>query len=324
MDFGCVLVGMDFELPSMFSRSEALASGYTDDDLRRARAEGRIRTVRRGHFVRTDVYDALDPQARHAALARAIHAESGSSVVFSHVSAAVLHGMQTWDVPLDKATFTVGRTYAGKRSRQRILHVAPTPATELTEVDGCPVTTPARTVVDLARSLPLMPAVCVGDHALRAGLTDATELGAALAGARTRTGIAKARQAVGFMTSASASVGESRSRLQLDTLPLPPPLLAQWVYDDTGVLVGKAPFLYPDHGVVGEFEGEGLHGADPALPSLDDRRRRKRMEELGWTVVRWNWQDLSSPRVLTDRVARAFVVSSAKRAPLGSFTAECR
>lgn len=312
---------MDFELPSMFSRSEALASGYTDDDLRRARAEGVLFTLRRGYFVRTEVYRSLDPGARHLALARAIHAESSSSVVFSHVSAAALHGLALWELPLDKATFTVERTYAGKRGRQRILRVAPIPPTELMEVAGLPVTTPARTVVDLARWLPVVPAVCLGDCALRLGLTDRSELADVLSGARTRTGIARARQAVKLMSVGSASAGESRSRLQLDALPLPPPLVGQWVYDEDGVLIGRVSFLYPDHGVIGDFEGIGVFGAEPVMANLEDRRRHKRMQELAWTVVRWNWRDLSSPRALTERIAQAFVLASAKRAPAGTFGA---
>lgn len=316
----CVQFSMDFDQQGMFSRTEALARGYTDDDLRRGRASGEIVTIRRGYFVRADVYRRLDAHRRHAVLAEAIYAESSTDAVFSHVSAAVLHRMETWDIPLDKVTFTVARSYAGKKGRQRVLHGSPLPAADLTEREGFPVTAPTRTIVDLARSLPLHPAVCIGDYAMRAGLTTHRELQDALTDARNRTGIAKARQAVQSMSSRSQSTGETRSRMLLDTLPLPPPLLGQSLFDEVGGYVGRSPFLYPDHGVVGRYEGEGVYGADPVLTDIDGRRERHRMEQLGWTVVRWDWEDLSTPREFTDRIARAFVQAASNRKPLGHYS----
>ena len=315
-----VQLSMDFDQNHMFSRTDALARGYTDDDLRRGRASGELVTVRRGHFIRAEVYRTLDAHRRHAVLAEAIFAESSADTVFSHVSAAVLHGMETWDIPLDKVTFTIGRSYAGKRGRQRVLHGSPVPSSDLMTLNGFAVTTPARTVVDLARSLPLHPAVCVGDYALRTGLTTHAQLLTALDDARNRTGVAKARQAVGSMSPRSQSAGESRSRMQLDTLPLPPPQLGQWLRDEFGLLVARVPFLYPDHGVVGIFEGQGLYGADPVIADVDCTRQRKRMRNLGWVVVQWNWEDLAFPRELTDRIARAFVRAAGLPAPRGSFT----
>lgn len=314
-----VKLSMDFDQPGMFSRTDALLAGYSDDDLRRGRSSGELLTIRRGHFIRTEVYRTLDDGARHLLLAIAIHAESSTRTVFSHVSAAALHGMELWDIPLDKATFTIDRDYASKRGRQRFLHSSPIPDGDVTELAGYPVTTPARTVVDLARSLPLTPAVCVGDYALRAGLTTHGQLSDALVDARNRTGIAKARQAVGLMSARSASVGETRSRLQLDTLPLPQPVVGEWVRDEQGNPVGRVSFLYPDHGVLGDYEGDGLYGAEPLVSAIEDERHRMRFEELGWIVARWNWQDLANPRELTDRVARAFVLAGRNRAPTGNF-----
>lgn len=310
---------MDFDQAGLFSRTDALRDGYSDDDLKRARSLGELHTVRRGYFVRTSVLDTLDASARHLMLAEATYTESSSKAVFSHVTAAVLHGMEAWDIPLDRVTLTIARNYASKRGKQRVLHGSPLSEDDVTLTRGFPVTAPARTLADLARTLPLAPSVCVGDHALRAGLVTGEQLHGAVDDARNRTGIAKARQAVRMMSSRSASVGESRSRMLLDTLPLPPPLLGQAVYGDDGTYVGRAGFLYPDHGVIGEYEGDGLYGADPAPLDIDDRRRRHYFEDLGWVVVRWNWQDLSSPKDVTERVARAFVVAANRLMPRGTF-----
>lgn len=312
-----VQLSMDFEQPGMFTRTDALGAGYTDDDLRRARAAGELFTIRRGYFIRTDAYQLLDDHERHLLLARAVHSESSTSTVFSHVSAAVLHGMQTWGVPLDKVTLTIGRSYAGKRGKQRILHGSPLADGDVMDLHAVPVTTPSRTVVDLARSLPLVPSVCLGDHALRTGLTTRLQLSDALDAARNRTGIEKARQSVASMSDHSRSVGESRSRMLLDTLPLPPPLLDRWLFDDDGEPVGRVPFLYPEQGVVGEFLGTGTHGAEPPTHDLANARARRTMEDLGWVVTQWTWPQLDSPRELTDRIARAFVRAAALPTPRG-------
>jgi hypothetical protein len=165
--------------------------------------------------------------------------------------------------------------------------------------------------------LPLIPSVCLGDHALRTGLTARLELIDALDAARNRTGIDKARQSVAFMSDHSRSVGESRSRMLLDTLPLPPPLLDRWLFDDDGEPVGRVPFVYPEQGVVGEYLGTATQSAEPSTHDLANARSRKTMEELGWVVVQWTWPQLDSPRELTDRIARAFVRAAALPTPRG-------
>ncbi len=309
---------MNFNQPGLFSRTEALGAGYTDDDLRRARAHGTLYTVRRGYFVRTEVFQSLDSHARHSMLARAIYLESSTQAVLSHVSAAVLHGMDMWDIPLEKVTLTIGRSYASKHGRHRILHGQPLPRGDWTEIDGLAVTTPARTIVDLARSMPLVPSVCIGDYALRTGLVTIDDLLLGVTGARNRTGIAKARQAIGMMSNRSESVGHTRSRILLDTLPLPSPQLNQLMYDEDGSLVGAADFLYPHHGVVGEFDGSDRYGAVPKPPLIEDQHCHHRLNDLGWVVVRWNWQDLSSPREVTDRIARAVMSAAGNHVPLGN------
>ncbi|WP_256895757.1 hypothetical protein [Rhodococcus sp. 1163] len=84
---------MDFDQPGMFTRADALASGYTDDDLRRSRADRTLLSIRRGYFVRSAVYRTLDSSSQHLLLAKAVLSDSADDAVLSHVSAAVLHGM---------------------------------------------------------------------------------------------------------------------------------------------------------------------------------------------------------------------------------------
>ena len=68
----------------------------------------------------------------------------------------------------------------------------------MTEVDGIPVTTPARTIVDVARSSPFTGAGCAADEALRRNLCSSGDLASELEAAAGRVGIARARAVVAF------------------------------------------------------------------------------------------------------------------------------
>ncbi|SNT29115.1 type IV toxin-antitoxin system AbiEi family antitoxin domain-containing protein [Rhodococcoides kyotonense] len=311
---------MEFDQPGMFTRAEALATGFTDDDLRRGRATGTIVTVRRGYFIRTALYREMTAHQQHSLLSRAVYQESGNEAVLSHVSAAVVHGMDTWNIPLDKVNLTIGRSYAGKKGRRRILHGTSIDAGEWTTTDGLRVTTPARTVVDLALSTTPAQAVSVGDYALNRRLTTATELDEALASAHGKTGIAQARHAVGLMSSRSESVGESRSRLLLGAMQIPTPLLNQWVYDGAGKFVARVDFLWPELGVIGEFDGRLKYKSKADDVAIAEKNRENRLVDLGWTVVRWEWDELESPQLLRARFEAAFARAAKHSAPGGTYS----
>ncbi|MFC8178590.1 hypothetical protein ACFULT_06925 [Rhodococcus sp. NPDC057297] len=202
---------MDFE--GLLFRSDALASGVTDGQLRHARLRGELIAVRPGAFVSAAFFATLNSEQQHLLLARAIAHEA--PVVLSHQSAAIAWGMDVWALPLAHAHSTTGRTITARKGRRRIVHGSTLSESESTVFHGLSLTTPARTVVDIARCTTFERAVCVGDSALRRGLVTRTELDEALCSARHRTGIQNAVRAVAAMTDRSDSVGESRTRLIL-------------------------------------------------------------------------------------------------------------
>ena len=157
----------------------------------------------------------------------------------------------------------------------------------------------------------------MGDSALKSGHTDPGALSTAVESARFRTGIAAARRAVPLMSGRSESVGESRSRMLFETLPLPTPLLNQWVYDGAGRFVGRVDFLFWEWKVIGEFDGESKYDSKRVL--LDEKYREDRLRDLGWVVVRWNWRDLDDPRALLRRFEHARARAAALPQPAGWF-----
>ncbi|QYN33115.1 hypothetical protein K1T35_31920 [Pseudonocardia sp. DSM 110487] len=107
-----------------------------------------------------------DTRPRHALLAAVRDERHAADGALSHVSAAVLHGLSTWGLPLDRIHRTRDRRTGGRVGNGVHLHAAPLTPDEVDEVDGLLVTSVARTVVDLARTAGFDAAVAVADSAL--------------------------------------------------------------------------------------------------------------------------------------------------------------
>ena len=141
-----MVAGVDLDLAGLRLRPDLLAAGYSDDDLRRLRRSGERERVRRGAYVPAVDERLRRREARHALAARAAVAQLSTESVVSHASAAVLYGLPLWGVPLDRVHVTRDRPSGGHRRNGLHVHHTPLQRDE--------VTTPARTLVDLARVTP--------------------------------------------------------------------------------------------------------------------------------------------------------------------------
>jgi len=91
-------------------------------------------------------------------------------------------GHTIWSIPLNRVHVTRSRANGARRSRYVHMRGATLKPGEVVTVDGVLVTSPARTVVDLARTVPFEQAVVVADAALAIGLVDAEAVGEVLQG----------------------------------------------------------------------------------------------------------------------------------------------
>ncbi len=124
-----------------FTTHQALAAGYSQRQL--------TYQVRTGRFVRMrpGVYRVSQfPASRNGDLFLA-WLEAGASAVISHTSALALYGLS--DALPAKTELTVSRT-ASRRHPGLRLHTKGLSADEVTTYEGLPVTTVARTIVDVA------------------------------------------------------------------------------------------------------------------------------------------------------------------------------
>ncbi len=295
----------------MLHRRDAILAGITDTDLRRDCHQNNLVHIARGSYLPEPEYRELDVVDKHRARVVAAAHRHGETAVFSHISAAVLHGFDVWNAPLQAVHVTRTGARPGRRGPNVHHHPTALEPAEIVEIDGLRVTSPARTITDLARTLSLHSAVSTGDHALRLGLA-VGDLAASVATATGRHGAAKARHALTLMDGRSESVGESLSRLLIREVGLPTPSLQRRVFGSGGESLGRVDFDFPGTAVVGEFDGKVKYGKYPK-PGQDasdvlyrEKIREDRIRDTGLVVVRWVWADLSRPLVLRSRIAEAF------------------
>ncbi|WP_354496664.1 hypothetical protein [Mycetocola sp. 2940] len=283
--------------------------------LRREHAAGALMSIRRGMYTPSSLWSDLAARDRYLLRMRAVLDSRKSDAVFSHASAAAL-----WDLPVvgPWPEFVHVYTVDGSRrsSRRGIRwHRAPLLEGDIVEVDGVLVTSPLRTLLDLARTTTFMSAVTTLD----AGLARAVnENGRADAAVRLREmlvdrldalarapGTAKARCAIDFATHLAGSPGESVSRVQMHVLRFPKPELQFPVIDRNGTL-WHSDFGWPVYRQLGEFDGFTKYtraAYTNGKPIEEIVWAEKKREDLmraatGYGMARWLWSDaLRAPRL---------------------------
>ena len=248
-----------------------------------------------------------DPARERLLLVAAAVAMAGCGAVASHEDAAIVHGLALLDRPkvgVNSVSIPVSLA-RGRRRRPGIhVHTAALPPGHLTVRNAIPVTTVARTVIDLARTLPFRSGVVVADSALHGFQTYKAELEAVVRDCSRWPGIARARQVVEFGDALAESPFESIARVVFRDRGLPLPLLQVWILAPDHP-IGRVDFLWDEHRTIAEADG-AIKYADP------DRARRqlKRDAELrraGYEVVHFTWRDLAaSPDQVVQWISAAF------------------
>jgi hypothetical protein len=173
---------------------------------------------------------------------------------------------------------------------------------EVTQVAGLPVTTLASTAFDLARQLPAGEAVARLDALMRAtpfSIEDVLLVAKRHSGAR---GLRRLRAALPLVDSGAASPKETWLRLLLIDAGLPPPT-TQIPVQENWRLVGLLDMGWEQYMVAAEYDGDH-HRANRRQYARDQHRVRK-LEELGWIVIRVIAED--KPEDVVRRVRDALV-----------------
>lgn len=205
--------------------------------------------------------------------------------VASHETAAQLWGIPTLHHAGSAVHLTRRRRSQGTARYPDVqVHHAGLEATDMTVHSGIPVTTPARTVLDLARARSFRAGVVAADAALRINRCTREELQAVADRCRRWPGVTRARDVVRLADPRAASPLESISRVAFHVFGLPRPILQ-------AVIGGyeRADFLWPDHRVIGEADGLGKYTSPEVLRW--EKSREDGLAQLGFLVFRWTWRD---------------------------------
>jgi predicted transcriptional regulator of viral defense system len=210
----------------------------------------------------------------------------GPGAVLSHRDAAGLHGIR----PANHERVDVTTPRRGRGNQERIeVHHATLDPLDVTVVRGVPVTTIARTLVDLAAIVPK-------DHFARAlsraelnRVLDARALEAAMRRARNRpSGHANLRAALAHQADHGPTL--TRSELEdrfvalLAACHLPP---AKTNYHVEGFEVDA---VWPEQRLAVELDGYVSHSDKPTFQR--DREKGNALTRAGWSLLRYTYDDV--------------------------------
>lgn len=256
------------------------------------------------HHLGRDLFVPTSAADDPVTAARAVALVLPSGAAFSHVTAAAL-----WQLPAlpdgdpwRPLHASVPTDWQAPRRRLVAGHRTELAAEHVTTAQGLPVTTPARTFLDLGSVLDVPWLVAVGDALLRSGLCDATDLDDMVTWAVGRRGVRRARAACDLLDPGAESPRESVLRVHLVRAGLPRPEVNGWICDPAGNPRYRGDLVFRAQRVIVEYEG--AHHRDPTQYAADLRRRNDLLA-WGWRVVHVEAAMLRSPGTVVALVREA-------------------
>lgn len=281
----------------VFSRAQAMAAGAT-----RHMITHRVRT-RRWEQAALDVFRLAGTRASWHQMLMTACLAWGVGAVVSHRAAAALWRLDGFEPgPLE---LTVPN--ARRRAAPGIIHRYRLSRSDMTRVDGVAVTTPERTLLDLAAVVPVDLVEEALDDALRRRLVAIPRLRRRLAAeaAPGRRGVVAMRRVLEEQDPTKpppASVFERRLSRLLKQARLPDPVPQYEICDgDRYVFID---FAFPERRFGIEADSYRWHSG--RIRWERDRARLNRLTLQGWRILHVTWADLvRRPHVVIDTITKA-------------------
>ena len=261
----------------LVARRQLLALGLGEDAIDHRLSNGRLRRLQRG------VYALGHRELRREGHALAAVLAAGDGAVLSHRSAAGLWGIRPWSGSFIELT-APGRGGVVRR-RGRVLHRSTElPPGEVASENGLPVTTVARTLLDLAAVVPPHHLRRAIERAEQAELFDLVAVRRVLDAHPGRPG----RRSLVALLADFHDHGDAHTRSDLEAMllqicldhDLPRPQVNR--YDGTR----ESDFRWPDHRLIVELDSWTFHGR--TRRAFDgDRARDRALLRAGWRVARF-------------------------------------
>jgi very-short-patch-repair endonuclease len=296
------------ETGGVILRREAIAMGLNDRAIARLVGDGTWCKVRRGAYVDKEFWDGLDPLDQHRVLARAVLRTAECPAVLSHLSAAIEHGAEVWDLDLSVVHITRLDGRAGRREAGVEQHRGVLTDDEIQHHDGIAVVSPARSIVEVNTQCNVEHSLVVTNSLLHLGRTTLGLVGFEAMKCDRWPNTLTMRIVHGLADPRIESVGETRTAHVIWSQRLPRFVPQFKIRDHNGHVVARVDFAAPELRVFLEFDGRGKYlrntrgmSADEVL--LEERRREALICSLtGWICVRITWADLKDPERLARRI----------------------
>ena len=275
-------------------------AGFTDSAIKTRLRAGRLHRVHRG------VYLVGHTAAPAHAMEMAGVLACGPGAVVSHRSSArlwSLPSLEAWRTPVEVSV--PGRD-PGRRAGIRVYRVHSIAARDVRRIGAVPVTSPARTLLDLAAVLPMEALERAVAEARGLGLVRGAELADQLKRNRGRRGSRSLRRLLEIERGQGLTRSEAERRFValMRDAALPPPRANVWI-DRMQV-----DFLWRAERVIVEVDGYAYHSGTRAFEK--DRQRDATLTAKGYTVVRVTWRQLTEGAAgVVARIAAALAVRSA-------------
>lgn len=303
-------------------REDLLDEGLTERALREKVMHGELHRVRRGHYVPAKTWTSLWPEGRHLLHIIAVCRDASVPPVLSHVSAAVVRGFPLYRLDPKRVHVCVPLPRHAGSAKDVLRHELDLDDDDIEEIAGLQMTSAARTVLDVGRTVAVEAALSVADAALGAAAVTRRRQDPELAAAwhgdlerrldalRGKPGVRKAERIVAFADGRAQLPGESVSRLRLHRLgfrdvdlqvPVPAPGGREFFCD----------FGLEEINSFGEFDGEGKY-LDPQTrggKSVEDAVVDEKWREdwvrgsTGRGMLRWGGDHIRTVPAFANRLA---------------------
>ncbi len=275
-------------------RDQLMAAGLRRGSITHRLGTGRLRPRYRGVYL----VDRVSPEPLGEEMAAVLH--FGGYAILDRRCALALWGLLDYSGPV---TVTLVGKQGKSRPGLRVHRVPHLDHRDFRIRQGLPLTSPARTIVDLAQDPDVEEAIAA---AQMRGLASVDEIRAAAARAPGRRGVQRLLRLLdnGGSDGFTRSKGERRLRDLLRAAELPQPVA------NAPLLGYVADFLWPEQKLIVEVDGFQFHSSRQAFEH--DRRRDQRLQAAGYQVIRVTWRQLEhEPFAVIARIAQSLAARAA-------------
>lgn len=292
-----LIAGLAARQRGVVSRAQLVAARIHTDAIKTRVRSGRLHPVHRGVYLVG--HSALVPGARELAAVFAC----GTGSVVSHLSAAHLLKLFPYPATPRPVDVTVAGRERTRRAGIRIHCVESIDARDTRTLHGIPITTPARTLLDLAPVLPpYLLERAIAEAQVRR-LVRKRDLIDQLDRNRGRRGTRALREVLVLEGGPAFTRSKAERRmlrlLRASGLPLP--------HVNAKLEGYEVDFLWREQRLVVEVDSFRFHS--PRARFERDRERDATVAAAGYTVIRVTWRQLvDAPEAVVARIAAALAV----------------